>query len=206
MDLFVNFRDAQRAFGVTIDYIAKERMVRILIGRRSEKRKVCIEIYDVGDEKIINKNIILKNYELHIEGDCITFKKSDDVANDSIYLLILSGKQEHIPFCRWRNLDKFELKYHIDCSIYHGLWFVRKHFIIELKESTTFGMCVPSVNEWLNEKFESIPKKAIPYFYRFTKKTVEAQNGGTATTWSFRRIDNKKREGEVFYRPIIRRM
>lgn len=206
MDLFVNFKDAEKNGMTKIEYIAKKQTVKIRIKRRLVEQTIFIEVHGVEDSKIINRNIILRNYKFSVNGNCIIFEKSDE-PDDSLYLLILAGKEEHIPFFKFKDFyGQFLLKCHIDCSDYVGLWFVHKNFIIELKESLTFGMCVPIVDEWRNERIKDAPEKYIGYFYRFTKKKVEDENGVLTTTWSFRRINNKKKESEVLYRPIIPRM
>lgn len=207
MDLFVNFKDAGKNGMTKIEYVAQKKLVRITIGRRLVDQAITIEIHGVEDGKIRNRNIILKGYKFSINRNHIVFEKTDEL-DDSLYLLILDGKWEHIPFCSLGDFGKqfFEIKCHIDCSDYCGLWFIHKHFIIKLKETLTFGMCVPSVDEWRNEMIRFAYKKNISYFYRFTKKTVEDENGVSTTTWSFRRINNKDKESELVYRPIIPRM
>ena len=197
MDLFINFADARKEGFMKTQYIAKKKLLKIFLGRYNEK-DFCFEVHGVENEKIVNENTILKGYGLFKENRRYIFKKADD-AGDSLYALIFGGHQEQIPFYelssqggRWKGILQY------DCSIYHGIWFVNKTFLIEVNDSFTFGIAVPGVDE-RNDRIEGISKQSISYFYEFTK--VQNDENPETSTWIFRK-NCEVNDGECFYLPI----
>ena len=203
MDLFVNFGDAQKQGVINVAYEVEKQVLKITFGFYPEGA-INVEIHDVEDGKIINENVILKGYKLFKDGDMrYIFKRSDD-KDDSIYLLILNEQHaETMPFYKpMTNQGKFEVLSHIDCSTYHGLWFVNKSFIVELKDPFTFGMATAYVNERL-EKIAMVTEAEIKYFYEFIK--TASDDASASINWNFRKIENESKSDEL-YIPIDGRM